>query len=133
MNQVVSSRERTKIRSFTDLEAWKEGHRLVLRIYQLTRSFPKDELFRLVSQMRRSAVSITSNVAEGFSRSSYREKAQFCSIALGSVTEIQNQALVARDVGYLSKEDFREVAQQSVRVHKLINGLIRFAKSSPAT
>lgn len=79
--------------------------------------------------MRRCAVSITSNIAEGFSRQSYKEKLQFYSMALGSVTELQNQLLVARDVGFITKEQFQEIAEQSVKVHKIINGLIKKSKS----
>ena len=118
-----------KIQSFTDLNAWKEGHKLVLMIYKTTRLFPKEELFGLVSQMRRSAVSITSNIAEGFSRQSYKEKTQFYSISLGSVTELQNQMLISKDVGLLSNSNFFLFANQSVIVHKLINGLIKTSKS----
>ena len=87
-----------KIRRFTDLNAWKEGHKLVLMIYNFTKNFPKEEIFGLVSQMRRCSVSITSNIAEGFSRQSYKEKAQFYAISLGSVTELQNQLLIAKDI-----------------------------------
>ena len=65
------------MKSFTDLFAWKEGHSLVLLIYQHTKEFPKEELYGLVSQMRRCSVSITSNIAEGFGRLSYKEKAKF--------------------------------------------------------
>lgn len=65
-----------KIESFRDLNAWREGHKLVLAIYKITKTFPKDELYGLVSQMRRCAVSIASNIAEGFSRQSYKEKVQ---------------------------------------------------------
>src|SRR3989344_3686390 len=101
--------ESGKIKSFTDLNAWKEGHQLVLMIYKKTKLFPKEELFGLVSQMRRCVVSITSNLAEGFSRQSYKEKLQFYSMALGSVTELQNQLLVSRDVGYLSQQTFQEI------------------------
>jgi four helix bundle protein len=119
----------TVLKSFTSLDAWKEGHKLVLLIYELTKSFPKEEIFGLVSQMRRCAVSITSNIAEGFSRQSYKEKLQFYSIALGSVTELQNQLLIAKDVGFISKEKFQEIANQSVKVHKIINGLIKKSKS----
>ena len=64
-----------KIKNFTDLETWKEGHKLVLLIYEATRLFPKEEKFALIDQMRRAAVSITSNIAEGFSRQSKKEKA----------------------------------------------------------
>lgn len=118
-----------KIKSFTDLDAWKEGHRLVLMIYEITRSFPKEEIFGLLSQMRRCAISITSNVAEGFSRQSYKEKAQFYSVAQGSVTELQNQLLISKDIGLIAKEKFNEIAMQSIKVHKIINGLIKSSKT----
>ncbi len=118
-----------KIKSFTDLNAWKEGHRLVLMAYGITKTFPKEELFALVSQMRRCVVSITSNIAEGFSRQSYKEKVQFYSISQGSVTELQSQLLVAKDINYMTKEKFQEIAEQTVKVHKIINGLIKKSKS----
>ncbi len=117
-----------KIDSFTKLIAWQEGHTLVLMTYKVTRLFPKEELFGLVMQMRRCAVSITSNIAEGFSRGSYGEKVQFYTMALGSLTELQSQSFVARDVGFLSSEAFEQFAQQTVQVHKLLNGLIRSSK-----
>ncbi len=119
-----------KIKSFTDLNAWKEGHRLVIMIYDITKKFPKEELFGLVNQLRRCAVSITSNIAEGFGRQGGREKIQFCFIARGSVIELQNQILVARDVGYITDSEFKEVADQSVIVHKLVNGLIKSSKTN---
>lgn len=112
-----------RIQSFTDLVAWKEGHKLVLMIYKETKNFPKDELFSLTNQMRRCVVSITSNIAEGFSRQTVNEKYQFYSISHGSLTELQNQLIIARDVGYLSKESFDEIAQQTIQVSKLIFGL----------
>jgi len=117
------------IKSFTDLDAWKEGHKLVLMIYSITKDFPKEEMFGLVSQIRRCAVSITSNIAEGFSRWSYKEKSQFYSIALGSVTELQSQLLIARDVGCVANEKFNEIADQAIKVHKIINGLIKSSKA----
>lgn len=121
--------QKRKIVTFTDLDAWKEGHALVLLVYQVTKRFPREELFGLVSQLRRCAVSITSNLAEGFSRQSYKEKLQFYSVALGSVTELQNQLFVARDVSYISSARFEELFAQSVKVHKIINGLIRRSKT----
>ena len=114
-----------KIQSFTDLNAWKEGHRLVLAVYKHTQEFPKEEKFALIDQLRRSAISITSNLAEGFSRFGKSEKKQFYRIALGSLTELQNQLLIARDLGYISKKDFNNLANMTVAVSKMINGLIK--------
>lgn len=118
-----------KVTSFTKLDAWKEGHRLVLLIYKFTKTFPKEEQFGLVSQMRRCAVSITSNIAEGFSRNSWKEKLQFYSTALGSITELQNQLLIARDVGFISHILFDSIAEQSIRVSKITNGLIKKSRN----
>src|SRR3989338_3207901 len=121
--------EKDKIKSFTNLNAWKTGHSLVVDIYELTKKFPKEELFGLTNQIRRAAVSITSNIAEGFSRQSLKEKAQFYSMSLGSLTELQNQLLVSKDIGYFTAEEYEEIIHQSVIVHKLINGLIKSSKS----
>lgn len=118
-----------QIKNFTDLNAWKFAHKLVLDIYQITKIFPKDEVFGLTSQIRRCAVSITSNIAEGFSRRSFKDKIQFYSIAQGSLTELQNQILIAKDVDYLDKNKFQILADQSILVHKLITGLIKSSKS----
>lgn len=114
-----------KIVSFTDLNAWQQGHLLVKQIYMRTKNFPKEEIFGLVSQMRRCVVSITSNIAEGFSRRSYKEKAQFYSMSLGSITELQNQLYVARDVGYISNEHFNELLALTIVVHKITTGLVK--------
>jgi four helix bundle protein len=117
--------EAGKIRSFTDLDAWKEGHKLVLMTYKITKSFPKEEIFSLVNQMHRCVVSITSNIAEGFSRKSAKEKEQFYAISRGSLTELQNQLLISRDVGYIGNETFQEIANQTVKVQKILSGLTR--------
>jgi len=118
-----------KIHSFTDLNAWKEAHKLVIMIYKITKSFPKEETYSLIDQMKRCVISITSNIAEGFSRQSKKEKMQFYFTAKGSLTELQNQLLAAKDVDYLNKEDFMRIADQTVIVHKLINGIIKSSKS----
>lgn len=117
--------ENTKIKSFTDLDAWREAHKLVLKIYEKTKEFPKEEMLCLVNQMRRCAISITSNIAEGFSRNSSKEKIQFYYISLGLSTELQSQLLICRDLKYIKNEDFNVVAEQTVKVCKIINGLIR--------
>lgn len=118
-----------KIKSFTDLNAWKQAHLLVLEIYKLTKKFPKEEQFGLVNQLRRAVVSITSNISEGFSRGSYKEKSQFYSMALGSLTEVQNQLIIARDLGYITKAEFISLADQTIMVSKLLNGLIKKSKT----
>ncbi|MFH0891142.1 MAG: four helix bundle protein [Candidatus Falkowbacteria bacterium] len=121
--------EKEKITSFTKLISWQEGHKLVLMVYKITKEFPKEEMYCLISQMRRCAISITSNIAEGFSRKSKKEKTQFYHTSLGSITELQNQLLVARDVKYLSEKDFDKIAKQTVITAKLLNGLIKSAQS----
>lgn len=121
--------ESQKIQIFTDLDAWREGHGLVLEIYDITKSFPGEELFGIISQMRRCAVSITSNIAEGFSRQSYKEKVRFYSMAQGSVTELQNQLLIVKDIGYILQDKFTEISNKTIKVHKIINGLIKKSKT----
>lgn len=118
-----------KIQTFMDLNVWKEGHKLVTMIYRLTRGFPKEEQYGLTSQMRRASVSITSNIAEGFSRRSYKEKVQFYSTALGSLTELQNQCLISRDVECLQSDQYKQLNGQLVVVHKLLNGFIKSSKA----
>ncbi len=110
------------------MNAWKEAHCLVLIVYKTTREFPKEERFSLTDQMRRAAISITSNVAEGFSKRSTKEKIRFYSIAKGSNSELQSQTLIARDLDYLDKEEFNKLANQSVKTNKLLSGLIRHCK-----
>jgi len=119
-----------KIKSFTDLITWQKVHVLAVGIYKLTEKFPQKEMYSLTDQMRRSATSISSNIAEGFSRQGKKEKIQFYYTAKGSLTELQNQLLIARDVGYLTKEIFNNIANQTVEVSKLLNGLIKSIKKT---
>lgn len=113
------------IKKFTDLVAWKKGHILVVQVYKILDAFPHKEIFALSDQIRRSSVSITSNIAEGFSRQGKKEKIQFYYLSMGSLTELQNQLLIAKDVGYISKEHFDPLAKKTVEVSKLIRGLIK--------
>src|SRR3989338_9524748 len=100
------------IKSFTDIVAWQKGHKLVLGIYKITNDFQRQETFALTDQLRRAVTSITSNIAEGFSRQSNKEKVQFYHLSLGSLTEVQNQLLVARDLKYINSELFKTLANQ---------------------
>jgi len=119
-----------KIKSFTDLIAWQKAHTLVLLIYKITDKFPQKEIYALRAQITRAVVSISSNIAEGFSRGYRKEKTYFYRTALGSLTEVQDQLLVAKDLGYIDKTSFLEVANLTIEVSKLLNGLIKSLRES---
>lgn len=121
----MDTSEDIKIQSFTGLEAWKVGHKLVLDVYRTSDELPVKEQFGVISQMRRSSVSVTSNIAEGFSRRTKQDKVHFYTMATGSLMELQNQMLVGRNVSYMDNETFQDLADQAVRTHKLISGLIK--------
>ena len=89
---------------FEDLVFWKLSHALTLRIYRLTKTFPKEELFGLTSQMRRAAVSVPANIAEGFSKRGRSDKARFMNTAQASLEEVRYYFILARDLGYLSSD-----------------------------
>ena len=97
----------------------------MLEVYSLTSDFPKEELYGLTSQIRRAAVSVSSNIAEGFVRLGDLDKRRFYYTALGSLTELQNQLLIAKDLGYLSSEGFKRIAEETVRLAKMLNRLIK--------
>jgi four helix bundle protein len=118
-------KEDTKIRSFRDLFAWQEGHKLVLQIYAATKRFPAEETYGLTSQMKRAAVSITSNISEGFGKKSYKDKLRYYVISHGSLLEIENQLAIANDLGYLPRTSFNDISHHSERVHKILNALIK--------
>jgi four helix bundle protein len=109
------------VRPHYRLEAWKEAMALVKMVYTATQSFPKDELYGLTNQMRRAAVSIPSNIAEGAARSSKKEFVQFLSIARGSLSELETQLLISTDLGYLDGK--HDVFAKIDRLSRLITGL----------
>ena len=114
------------VRPHEKLDAWQEGMCLVKMTYLVTQSFPKEELYGLTAQMRRAAVSIPSNLAEGAARSSKKELAQFINIAKGSLSELETQMIIASELGYLSRE--HEIFAHLDRVGKLLSGLYRSVK-----
>lgn len=114
-----------KISSFADLQVWQEGHRLVLNVYKVTKGFPKEELFALTAQLRRAAVSITSNIAEGFGRYSFLDKRHFYMMARGSLYEVENQLIVAHDIGYISAEAHKQMFEQCGVTERLLNAFIK--------
>ena len=111
---------------YQKLEAWQMAMDLVEEVYNRTRSFPKEELFGLTSQMRRAVVSMPSNIAEGASRAGSKE---FLHIARGSASELETQFLLAKRLGLLSETD--ELMASLTSVKRLINGLIRSLKETP--
>lgn len=119
----------TKIKNFYDLEAWKKGHELVLEIYTITKNFPKQEIYGIVSQLRRAAASITANIAEGFARFHFKDKIRFFYQARGSVAEVQNFLLLAKDLNYINFETCKKLGEKTNEIGKLINGLIRSIES----
>lgn len=109
------------MRNFRELVAWQASFELAKQIYQLTEGFPKSEVFGLTAQMRRSAVSVASNLAEGAGRSTKRDFAHFVTIARGSLNELQTQYLLAQELGFCAADD--EIAAAIERLYGLINGL----------
>jgi len=101
--------ESKKIQTFKDLRVWQKGIELVRQIYQITKSFPQEEQYGLVSQMRRAAISIPSNIAEGFRRRFSREQKQFLNVALGSSAELETQLIIAKELNYLDKNREQEI------------------------
>lgn len=114
---------------FEKLKAWQEAHKLVLMIYKTTSHFPNEEKFRLVDQICRSASSIAANLVEGNARAYRKEFTQFVYHARGSLEETRYHLLLARDLNYLTKEDYNKIIEQSEIVGKLINGLIIYLRS----
>jgi len=98
---------------------------MILVIYAITKKYPSDEKFSLSNQMRRAAISITSNIAEGFGRLGKKDKAQFYLIARGSLIELENQLIISKDLKYLNVNDFKSIESNVMSVHRLLNGLIK--------
>lgn len=101
--------------------AWQEAHLLVLKIYLSTGKFPKSQLFGITSQLRRAITSVTANIAEGFGRYSYKDRIKFYIQARGSILEVENFIITARDLKYLKTKNFDELWQQSEKVASILN------------
>lgn len=110
-----------------DLEAWKCSIDFVSEIYKITQNFPKEELYGLTNQIRRCAVSIPSNIAEGSARQSDKEFIQFLYIATGSIAELETQLIIANNLSYI--ENIKEQTDKLIRIRKLIIGLIKYLKN----
>ncbi len=114
-----------QIQHFYDLAVWKQAHELALEIYALTKSFPREELFGVTSQLRRAAMSVAANIAEGFGRFHFKDKIRFYYQARGSLAETQNHLLFVRDLRLIETTRCAELISKAEQLHQLINGLIR--------
>lgn len=112
------------IKSYKELIVWQKSIRLVKEIFILTNKFPKTELYGIVSQMRRSAVSIPSNIAEGYGRRSTKSYAQFYAIAYGSALELETQSIIAKELNMATKDSFNIADNLLVEVSKMLNAMI---------
>ncbi len=110
---------------FERLEVWEKASLFADTVYAITRNFPSDERFGLTNQMRRAAVSISSNIAEGSSRMSRKDFARFIEIATGSVYEVVSQAFIGRNQGFLSQENFETLYQAAEQQGRMLSGLRR--------
>lgn len=119
---------KTKINDFTDLIVWQKAHQLVLIVYKITSGFPRTEQYALTDQLRRAVVSVISNIAEGFSRHTLKEKIQFYYMAVGSLTEIRNQFIIASDLDYVKREEFENIVRSMTEISKMMQGLIKSLK-----
>jgi four helix bundle protein len=120
-----------KTTSFKDLEIWKRSIKLVENIYKITKTFPQEELYGLTSQLRRSAVSIPSNIAEGFGRFHKNEYKQFLHIAIGSCAEVSTQIIIASKPGYLENAQAEILVNELEEISKMTMGIIKKLKTLP--
>jgi four helix bundle protein len=124
----VTQRQST-LRDFKDLVTWRFARNLRGKAYAICNRFPKAETFALSSQMRRAAISVGANIAEGYGRFSYQQNIQYCRQSRGSVYELRDHLTGALDAGYIAQSEYAEIDALAVSVTKLINGYIRSTRS----
>lgn len=115
------------IRHFTDLVSWQEAKKLTVQVYKITESFPASEQFGLTNQLRRAAVSISANIAEGFARRTIKDKRGFYQTALASLSEVESHMLIAQELGFVKKEMVKVLFESAGRAGRLLTGLLRSA------
>lgn len=117
------------MKNFRQLKVWHKAHQLTLAIYQITANFPREELYGITSQLRRSSSSIAANLAEGCGRSGDGEMARFCSIAMGSASELEYHLLLARDLKLLAAGDWERLARETTEVKRMLTVFLRRLKA----
>jgi len=113
------------MKDFRKLQVWEKAHQLGLALYQVTASFPRDETYGLVSQIRRAAASIPSNIAEGCGRDGDPELSRFCIIARGSASELEYQLLLAQDLKLIQLNDYEQLSQQTIEIKRMLTVLVQ--------
>ena len=121
---------KVEVKTFRDLQVWQKGHALVLEIYKLTQKFPKEERFGLISQLRKSASSVPTNIVEGHKRRSTKEYLHFLNMAEGSLEETKYHLILARDLKSIEDLQFEEVCQRCDEIGRMLSGLQRRLLSS---
>jgi len=116
------------IRTFKDLIVWQKSHNLVLHIYEITKYFPSEEKFGLVSQMRRAAVSLACNIVEGFRRKTVKDSLNFYNIAQGSLEELKYQLMLSLDLKLINQKEYSAITQETEEVSKILYGWINSNK-----
>jgi len=114
---------------YFDLDVWKQARVLVNKVYLLTNKYPKEEVYGLTSQIRRSVISIPSNIAEGLGRRTSKDTLQFLFISRGSLYELETQLYLALDLNYINKDEFEKIFDNIVQCRKLLNGFINYYKT----
>ncbi len=109
--------------AFEKLEVWQEMRKLVKEIYAITNSFPSDEKYGLVSQLRRAAVSVASNISEGSARNTAKDQANFYGMAYSSLMELYNQLIISKDIGWLNSEQFEKLRNDIEKISSMINAM----------
>lgn len=118
------------MQDFRNLQVWQKAHQLTLEIYELTIAFPKSEIYGLTSQIRRSVASIPENIAEGCGKPGDNEFSRYLGIALGSLSELDYELLLAHDLKYLSDEKYNSTQQNLVEVRRMLKGLQQTVRST---
>jgi four helix bundle protein len=113
------------MKDFRQLKVWEKSHQLALSIYKATKSFPKEELYGLTSQIRRSSMSIPTNIAEGCGQNTDAQLARFLQIAMGSASETEYQLLLSHDLGFISKEDYEKLNNDVTEVKRMLTSFIQ--------
>ena len=116
------------MKTFRDLLIWQKSMTLITKIYQSTNLFPKEEIFGLTSQIRRSAVSIPSNIAEGYGRESKQDFLRFLNISIGSLFELQTQLEIAKNISYLNENEFNNIFEDSREIERMLVSFIKKLK-----